>query len=133
MFLIGRYPNFNTKLLTEQHSNLLKNSELFNLDYTKIFDLALEDDFIFLDPPYDCIFNDYGNIDMMNGFDEDQHRRLASDFINLHCPTLMVIGKTPLTEGLYKKYIADEYYKNYAVNIKNRFNNDRMHIIVKNY
>jgi len=129
----GRYPNFNTKLVTEQHRNLLKNSELYNLDYTKIFDMALEDDFIFLDPPYDCVFNDYGNIDMMNGFDEEQHRRLASDFINLQCRALMVIGKTPLTEGLYKKYIIDEYYKNYAVNIKNRFNNDKMHIIVKNY
>jgi len=129
----GRYPNFNAKLLTEQHSNLLRNSELYNLDYTKIFDMALEDDFIFLDPPYDCIFNDYGNIDMMNGFDEDQHKRLASDFVNLQCRALMIIGKTHLTEGLYKKYIADEYYKNYAVNIKNRFNNDKMHIIVKNY
>ena len=33
--------------------------------------------------PYDCVFNDYGNIDMMNGFDENEHRRLAADFRNL--------------------------------------------------
>lgn len=129
----GRYPNLNTRLITLQHSELLQGAELFSLDYRQIFDMADEDDFIFLDPPYDCVFNDYGNIDMMNGFNEDEHRRLASNFRNLSCRALMVIGKTPLTEELYGEFIFDEYYKNYAVNIKNRFNNDKMHIIVKNY
>ena len=129
----GRYPNLNTHLVTAQHSELLQRAELFNMDYRKIFDMAGEDDFIFLDPPYDCIFNDYGNIDMMNGFDETEHRRLAEDFRNLSCRALMVIGKTPLTEELYSGYIFDEYYKNYAVNIRNRFKNDKMHVVVKNY
>ena len=129
----GRYPNLNIHLITQQHSDLLQNAELFNLDYRAIFDMAEADDFIFLDPPYDCIFNDYGNIDLMNGFDETEHRRLAADFRNLPCRALMIIGKTPLTEELYGDFIFDEYYKNYAVNIKNRFKNDRMHIVVKNY
>nr|WP_092074925.1 Dam family site-specific DNA-(adenine-N6)-methyltransferase [Dendrosporobacter quercicolus]NSL49550.1 Dam family site-specific DNA-(adenine-N6)-methyltransferase [Dendrosporobacter quercicolus DSM 1736]SDN22319.1 DNA adenine methylase [Dendrosporobacter quercicolus] len=129
----GRYPNLNTRLITQEHSLLLQSAELYNVDYNEIFAIAEEDDFIFLDPPYDCVFNDYGNIDMMNGFDEVQHRRLAEDFRNLPCRALMVIGKTPLTQELYGEYIFDEYYKNYAVNIRNRFNNDKMHIIVKNY
>ena len=129
----GRYPNFNTKLVTPQHSQLLQNAQIFNVDYSQIFEMAENDDFIFLDPPYDCVFNDYGNIDMMNGFDETEHRRLAADFRNLPCRTLMIIGKTPLTEELYENYIFDEYYKNYSVNIRNRFHNDKMHIIVKNY
>lgn len=129
----GRYPNLNTKLLTEQHSNLLKGAELYNCDYRAIFDKARDGDFIFLDPPYDCVFNDYGNIDMVNGFDESEHRRLAQDFKNLSCRALMVIGKTPLTMELYGEYVFDEYHKNYSVNIKNRFNNNKMHIIVKNY
>ncbi len=129
----GRYPNLNTQLVTEQHSRLLQGAELYSLDYKKIFDMTNVNDFIFLDPPYDCVFNDYGNIDMMNGFDEAEHRRLAEDFKNLPCRALMVIGKTPLTMELYGNYVYDEYYKNYAVNIKNRFNNDKMHIIVKNY
>lgn len=129
----GRYPNLNTQLVTEQHSRLLQGAELYSLDYKEIFDMTNENDFVFLDPPYDCVFNDYGNIDMMNGFDEAEHRRLAEDFKNLPCRALMVIGKTPLTMELYGNYVYDEYYKNYAVNIKNRFNNDKMHIIVKNY
>lgn len=129
----GRYPNLNTHLITPEHSELLQRAELFNLDYKNVFDMAQEDDFIFLDPPYDCVFNDYGNIDLINGFDEAEHRRLAADFRNLPCRALMIIGKTPLTEELYGDFIFDEYYKNYSVNIKNRFNNDKMHIIVKNY
>lgn len=129
----GRYPNFNTRLITQQHSDLLQRAEIFNYDYSKVFEMAQGDDFIFLDPPYDCVFNDYGNIDMMNGFDEAEHRRLAADFRNLPCRALMVIGKTPLTEELYGDYICDEYYKNYTVNIRNRFKNDKIHIVVKNY
>lgn len=129
----GRYPNFNTRLITRRHSELLQGAELFHLDYRQIFDMAQEDDFMFLDPPYDCVFNDYGNLSLINGFDEAEHRRLAADFRNLPCRALMVIGKTPLTMELYDKFIFAEYYKNYAVNIKNRFHNDKMHIIVKNY
>ena len=131
----GRYPNLNTKLVTKQHSELLQRAELFNTDYEKIFNMLKDDDFVFLDPPYDCIFNDYGNIDMMNGFNETEHRRLANHFRNLPCPALMIIGKTPLTLELYnyRDFIKDEYYKNYAVNIKNRFNNDKIHMVVRNY
>ena len=129
----GRYPNLNTRLITQQHSDLLQGAELHNRDYSEIFAMAGANDFIFLDPPYDCVFNDYGNIEMANGFDETEHRRLAADFRNLPCRALMIIGKTPLTEELYGEFIADEYHKSYAVNIRNRFSNDGKHIVVKNY
>lgn len=129
----GRYPNLNTRIITEEHSVLLQNATLSNVDYSTVFNMAHTNDFIFLDPPYDCIFNDYGNIDMMNGFDEEQHRRLAVDFRNLPCRALMIIGKTPLTEELYGEFIKDEYFKNYAVNIRNRFKADAKHIVVTNY
>lgn len=129
----GKYSTLNTQLVTQQHSELLQRAELFNLDYSRIFDMAQGNDFLFLDPPYDCAFNSYGNTDMTNGFDETEHKRLADDFRNLSCKALMVIGKTPLTEKLYGKYIYDEYYKRYTVNVKNRFKNNKMHIVVKNY
>ena len=129
----GRYPNFNTQLITQEHSLLLQGAELFNCDYRVIFDMARENDFMFLDPPYDCVFNDYGNIEFSNGFDESEHRRLAADFKQLQCKALMVIGKTQLTEMLYHDYIVDEYDKNYSVNIRNRFNNKQVHMIIKNF
>ncbi|MDR0565080.1 MAG: DNA adenine methylase, partial [Azoarcus sp.] len=95
----GRYPHFNTQRITENHHALLQRAEIFNVDYSQIFMMAEKNDFIFLDPPYDCVFNDYGNIDAMNGFDESEHRRLAADFKNLPCRALMVVGKTPLTQS----------------------------------
>ena len=60
----GRYPNLNTRIITEEHSTLLQSATLLNTDYSNVFNMAHDNDFIFLDPPYDCIFNDYGNIDM---------------------------------------------------------------------
>ncbi len=129
----GRYKNFNTKLISDEHYKLLQRTEIYNYDYSKIFDMAEKDDFIFLDPPYDCIFSDYGNDNYKDGFGEKEHRRLANDFRNLSVKALLVIGKTPLTEELYGKYIVEAYDKSYAVNIRNRFKSDAKHIIVTNY
>jgi DNA adenine methylase len=128
----GRYKNFNTQLVSEEHSELLKRTEITNEDYSEIFNRCAVNDFVFLDPPYDCIFTDYGNIEQ-NGFTEDDHRRLAQDFRNLASRSLMVIGKTPLTEELYRPFIKTEYSKTYAVNIRNRFKSESTHLVVTNY
>ncbi len=129
----GRYVHFNTRMITPEHCDLLNRAELYNTDYSDIFEQANVNDFMFLDPPYDCTFNDYGNLNMQNGFDEEHHRRLAADFRNLNCQAMMVIGRTELTEELYRTGIIHEYTKNYAVNIRNRFNANASHIVVTNY
>ena len=129
----GRYAGLNTKSVTLSHSELLKRSEILNTDYSEVFDMCKNDDFVFLDPPYDCTFSDYGNEEYKDGFNENNHRRLANDFINLPCKALMIIGFTPLTEELYRGYIVDEYDKHYAVNIRNRFKASAKHIVVTNY
>lgn len=130
----GRYGSLNTKSVSVLHSNLLKRTEILNTDYSFVFDMTNTEDFMFLDPPYDCIFSDYGNLTYRDeGFNETEHRRLAQDFKNLSCKTLMIIGKTPLTEELYRSYIQEEYEKNYAVNIRNRFKSCATHIVVANY
>ena len=129
----GRYKNFNTCLITEQHHRLLAQAQIHNTDYRVIFNLTHNDDFVFLDPPYDCIFSDYGNDEYKDGFNEASHRQLAQDFLNLGCRTMMVIGSTPLTRELYRENIVWEYDKNYAVNIRNRFQAGARHIIVTNY
>lgn len=129
----GRYKNINTKLITEQHSALLQRSELYNRDYSEIFNMSQQNDFMFLDPPYDCVFSDYGNEEYRNGFNEYSHRQLAQDFRNLGCMALMVIGKTPLIEELYNGMIVGDYGKQYSVNIRNRFKAGSTHLIITNY
>ncbi len=129
----GRYVNFNTKLLTEEHSELLNRSHLYNDDYSKIFEMATSNDFIFLDPPYDCVFNDYGNLSMEDGFNIEHHKRLANDFKNLSSKTMMIIGKTDLTMDLYSSFVVDEYPLKYSVNIRNRFDTEAKHLVILNY
>ena len=129
----GRYANLNTSLVTKAHSKLLTNTGIFNLDYSEIFKMAKEDDFMFLDPPYDCVFSDYGNIEYKDGFNENNHIELADQYKQLKCKALMVIGRTPLTEQLYGDMIVDEYGKSYAVNIRNRFKSAANHILISNY
>ncbi|WMW77534.1 Dam family site-specific DNA-(adenine-N6)-methyltransferase [Flavobacterium sp. 20NA77.7] len=129
----GRYANLNTSLVTKAHNNLLNKTEIYNLDYSEIFRMADKDDFMFLDPPYDCVFSDYGNIEHKDGFNERNHIELANQYKQLKCKALMVIGRTPLTEKLYGEMIIDEYGKSYAVNIRNRFKSEASHILISNY
>lgn len=129
----GRYSRLNTQGVTSKHEALLKRTELYNTDYSLIFDMCKKDDFVFLDPPYDCTFNDYGNAKYKDGFNENEHRRLAKDFFDLPCKALMVIGRTPLIDELYGEHIMFEYPKNYAVNIRNRFKAEATHAIITNY
>jgi len=129
----GRYPHFNPNTITPAHADLLRRTQIMNGDYRHVFDLAQPNDFIFLDPPYDCVFSDYGNNEYREGFGDAEHERLAADFRNLPCPALLVIGKTPLTERLYGDLVIDEYDKSYQVNIRNRFRSEAKHILVSNY
>ena len=129
----GRYKNFNTHLITDNHYNLLKTAKIMNTDYVKAFKLAKPNDFIFLDPPYDTTFSEYGNEVFTGDFGEDEHRRLAEDFKNLSCKAMMIIGETELTDELYSSYIKDKYLKKYSVNIRNRFKSRASHLIITNY
>lgn len=129
----GRYKHLSTKQVSFSHCELLNRTEILNSDYSEVFNMCKDDDFVFLDPPYDCVFSDYGNIEYKDGFNEDSHRRLAEDFRNIPCKTLMVIGKTPLTEELYGQFIVDEYEKSYSVNIRNRFKSEAKHLVIANY
>ena len=91
-----------------------------------------ENDFIFIDPPYDCKFINYGN----NPFVDDDHKRLANYLIN-GCKSkwMMVIGKTDFIYNLYNQegiyiYCFD---KKYAVNLKNRNEQDTIYLMITNY
>jgi DNA adenine methylase len=129
----GRYKSINTHSVTQAHSDLLAGTEIMNGDYSRVFEIAQEEDFMFLDPPYDCVFSDYGNDEYKEGFNDQCHEELAAAFRRLRCKALLVIGRTPLTERLYGDMIVDEYSKSYSVNIRNRFKSEANHILVANY
>lgn len=127
----GRYPKLRTETVTAQHAELLGRAVLFEGDYTQLLTRAGRDDFVFLDPPYDRTFDNYGNA--ASGFTEQDHRQLAAYFKRLPCRALMVIGKTPLTQNLYAKHIVEEYDKSYSVNVRTRAGSRGTHLVVANY
>lgn len=128
----GRYKHLSVVGVSKSHSKLLQGAEIMDGDFQNVFDECRPGDFVFVDPPYDCVFSDYGNPELDGAFSSDEHRRLAKAFFELPCYGLMVIGKTELTEGLYRGYIIHEYDKSYAVNIRNRFKSESKHILVAN-
>lgn len=88
--------------------------------------------FIFLDPPYDSKFTDYGYC----CFAEDHQRKLAAAFRESKSKCLMVIGDTPLIRELYDGYITHSYKKNYRFRLHSGRVGDEIntqHLVIKNF
>ena len=95
-------------------------NNLFNLN---------ENDFIFLDPPYDSEFSTYDN----NSFDRNEQIRLRNYMKNTKAKWMLIIKKTDFIYDLYKEFNIYEYDKNYLVSFKNRNAKDVKHILITNY
>lgn len=90
------------------------------------------DTFLFLDPPYDSEFTDYGYC----SFDKDHHRRLAECFKTTKSKCLMVIGATPFIRELYAGHIVKEFEKKYAFKLHSgRVGSEinTTHLVITNY
>lgn len=90
------------------------------------------ENFVFLDPPYDSVFTDYGYC----SFTKEHHQRLAECFKTTRNKCLMVIGKTDFIVDLYRDYIVDEFDKKYAFKLHSgRVGNEinTKHLIIMNY
>ena len=107
----GRYKTINFEALKERkYQKIFQQTEILNKDFSYIFEnYNNENNFVFLDPPYDSEFTDYGYCQ----FGKEEHLKLANYFKKTNNKCLMIIGKTPFIEDLYKEYIVDEYDKNY--------------------
>lgn len=151
MFRFNRYGGFNvpyggvsynkkslsTKLdyyTCKRLNKLLEHTQINNCDFYEFLqqiDIS-EDDFMFLDPPYDTTFSEYDK----NAFGLNDQERLANYLIN-ECPCrfMLVIKKTDYIENLYrdKGLTIIEENKNYFVSFKNRNKKDVKHLIILNY
>ena len=89
-----------------------------------------ENDFMFLDPPYDSTFTEYDD----NSFGKDEHIRLANCLKNCDCNWLIAIGKTDFIYDLYKDYHIIEYDKTYMYQARGEYDNKyTTHLIITNY
>lgn len=130
----GRYKTCNYEdLLDSRYSELLSSTEVLNKDFSYIFDkYNSSENFMFLDPPYDSEFTDYGYC----SFGKEEHKKLAKCFKETSIKCLMIIGKTDFIEELYKGYIVDEYSKNYRFKLHSgRVGKEinTQHLVIMNY
>jgi DNA adenine methylase len=130
----GRYKTCNFEnLKDENYEKLLKNTDIYNTSFEDIFKkYNNKNNFMFLDPPYDSEFTDYGYC----SFGKDEHKKLAECFKETNIKCLMVIGKTDFIEELYSGYIIEEYDKNYKFKLHSgRVGNEinTKHLVITNY
>jgi DNA adenine methylase len=130
----GRYKTINYKdLKNKDYELLLNKTQILNKDFNYIFEnYNDENNFMFLDPPYDSEFTDYGYCQ----FGKKEQEELATLFKNTKIKCLMIIGKTKFIQDLYKDYIIDEYDKKYKFKLyDNRIGNEIniKHLIIKNF
>ena len=130
----GRYDKINySELLNPAYHQLLVQTEIFKAGFEYIFEnYNFPENFMFLDPPYDSEFTDYGYCQ----FGKEEQKRLAACFKSTKIKCLMIIGKTDFIVDLYKDYIVDSYKKNYkfklyAGRIGSEINTE--HLVIKNY
>jgi len=130
----GKYKNINyNDLRNTKYEELLKNTEIHNKSFDYVFEnYNNENNFMFLDPPYDSEFTDYGYCK----FGKEEHKKLAKYFKETKIKCLLVIGKTEFIEELYNGYIVDEYDKKYKFKLYEGRVGDEIntkHLIIKNY
>lgn len=89
-----------------------------------------ENDFMFLDPPYDSTFSDYDG----NSFTKEDHIRLAETLKDVTCKWMMAIGKTDFISDLYKDFHVLEYDKTYMYQARGDYDNKHTtHLLITNY
>lgn len=94
-------------------------------------------DLVFLDPPYDSDFSEYGG----RSFGEEEHRALAAIVGRLPCQVALIIKATPLVEEVYEAARRDRpaklpelaiepYDKTYSYNVRGRNERKVTHLLV---
>lgn len=128
--------DFNKKieyLNSKELKEYMKNTEIYNLDFEKFCnEIELtEEDFIFLDPPYDTEFSTYAK----NSFDKDDQARLANYLKNTKAKFMLIIKNTGYIYELYKDsgFNIMSFDKKYLVSFMNRNDKKSEHLLITNY
>lgn len=121
-----------TSLFNEETKQIFENTNLYNLDFEAFLDKIklTNDDFIFLDPPYDTDFSDYEG----RSFDLNDQIRLCNYLKKIQAKFILIIKNTDFIYNLYKTdFNISSFEKNYSYNIRNRNERSVTHLIIKNF
>jgi len=120
-------------LFSKEVRELLTNTTIENKDFEELLNsLKLkENDFVFLDPPYDTEFSEYES----NAFTKKDQERLSKTLINLKAKWILIIKETPFILDLYegKKGVKiTKFDKTYLFQIRSRIDTKVKHLIIYN-
>lgn len=128
--------NFQKKiacLSMEPVVNHLSNCKISNGDFLEFLTThkAKSGDFIFVDPPYDSEFSEYGK----TTFDRTDQKRLSDYLLQTKAKFMLVIKETDFIKSLYdnKSLNIRLFDKKYMWTIKERNNRDTRHMLITNY
>lgn len=129
--------NFRKKieyLKSEPLQQLLSKTNIVNADFEEFFNIhqPTENDFIFLDPPYDTEFSTYAQ----NDFEKTDQERLSNYLINeCNAKWMMIIKNTDFILNLYthQNIKISTFDKTYLVSFMNRNNKETEHLLITNY
>lgn len=115
-------------------SNHFAATRIYNLDFEAFLreTKPSEDDFVFLDPPYDSEFSTYAQ----NTFTRADQARLANYMIcECKAKWMMIIKNTDFIYGLYDKegIRIRSFDKEYIVSFMNRNDKKVTHLMITNY
>lgn len=110
---------------------LLAGTEIHCQDFEAFLEAVrpTERDFLFLDPPYDTEFSDYGGA----AFTRLDQARLALALSRTKAKFLLIIKDTPYISGLYSQgFQVRRFDKQYTYNVRSRNDRTAEHLIVTN-
>ena len=119
-------------LFSDEMAKKLSNADIHCEDFEDFIESLnlTEDDFIFLDPPYDSDFSTYAK----NEFDRDEQIRLCECLKRTHAKILLIIKNTDFIYDLYKdNFTITSFDKKYMVSFMNRNERDVEHLVITNY
>ncbi len=113
--------------------NHMKTTNIYNLDFEDFCNKInlTENDFIFLDPPYDTEFSTYAQ----NDFNKNDQIRLFNYLKRTKAKFMLIIKNTEFIYNLYKGngFYISSFDKKYLVSIQNRNKKDVEHLLITNY
>jgi len=118
-------------MFNREIDTLFSNTDIHCSDFEDFFkNIKLkENDFMFLDPPYDSDFSDYEGKD----FTKIDQERLAHSLKNTLARFILVIKNTDFISSLYEKdFNILSFDKQYTYNVRSRNNRDVEHLIITN-
>ena len=120
-------------LSSKELRDYLSKADIYNLDFEDFCNKVSlnENDFMFLDPPYDTEFSTYAK----NDFGKEDQIRLANYLKKTKAKFMLVIKNTEFIYNLYKDsgFNIKSFYKKYLVSFMNRNDKDVEHLLITNY